>query len=140
MRGPQCGSYLSSRGRSECLFPRSRWVPDPHRGRVGQQVDMRVQHPCIPGFGRKEYQRADGDKASIVFSRLVLNVFYLLSEAKVLALHPLFSWPTLDLFRVHVVLQFRSRVKFPWNCSKSFSVSCCSLSTTASIGSSSTAI
>src|ERR1700736_362456 len=94
----------------------------------------------IPGFGRKEYQRADGDKASIVFSRLALNVFYLLGEAEILALHPLFSCSTLDLFRFHAVLQFRSRIKVPWNCSKSSLVSFCSLSTTASTGSSSTAI
>ena len=64
-----------------------------------------LQDPGIPGFGRKEHQRADGDKASVVFSRPVLNVFYLLGEAKVLALHPLFLWSSLDLFTVQVVLQ-----------------------------------
>jgi hypothetical protein len=46
---------------------------------------------------RKEHQRADGDKASVVFSRPALNGFYLLGEAKVLALHPLFPWSSLDL-------------------------------------------
>jgi hypothetical protein len=39
-----------------------------------------------PVWVEKEHQRADGDKASVVFSRPALNVFYLLGEAKVLAL------------------------------------------------------
>src|ERR1700736_6628552 len=94
---------------------------------------------CIPAWGRKEHQRADADQASVVFSRPALNIFYLLGEAKVFAFHPLFPWSSLDLFTVHVVLQIRSRVKFPWNCSKSSLLSCCSLDTTASIESSSTA-
>jgi hypothetical protein len=39
------------------------WIPI--AGESGSKLTWGVQHPCIPGFGRKEYQRADGDKASI---------------------------------------------------------------------------
>jgi hypothetical protein len=81
------------------------WVPIP--GESGSKLICGVQHPGIPGCGRKECQRAYGDKASVVFSRPVLNVFYLLGEEKVLALDPLFPWSALDLFAVHVVVQPR---------------------------------
>src|SRR6516165_2183875 len=92
----------------------------------------------VSSLGRKEHQRADGDEAGIVLSGAALNVLDLLGKTKLLTIDRLFPRSTLDLFTVHVLLQSRSRIKFPWNYSRSFSAGCCSLYTTASIESSST--
>src|SRR6201987_5566193 len=105
MRDLQCDSYLSSRLRSRCQFLGTRWARGPHLGRVSQRGVRRVQHPGISSLGRKEHERADGDKAGIIFSSPALNVVDLLGETKFLILYPLFPQSTLDLFTVHVVLQ-----------------------------------
>jgi hypothetical protein len=39
-------------------------------------------------LGRKEHQRADGDKAGIIFSSPALNVVDLLGKTKLLTLYP----------------------------------------------------
>jgi hypothetical protein len=55
-------------------------------------------------LGRKERQRANGDKAGVILSGSVLNVLDLLGEAKLLALHPLFAKSSLAL----IFLRFTS--------------------------------
>jgi hypothetical protein len=88
------------------VVPRSRWGSSwvPIAGESGSKlVIMRGPASRHPRFS-KEYQRANGDKASVIFSRPALNVFYLLARRKS-CLHPLFPWSTLDLLTVHAVLQ-----------------------------------
>src|SRR5262249_28977850 len=137
-RDLQCGSYLSSRLRSRCQFLGTRWARGPHLWQSRSEVVGGVQHPGISSLGRKERQRADGDKAGIIFSSPVLNVVDLLRETKLLTLYPLFPRSTLDLFTVHVVLQSPVASSSHGTYSGSFSAGCCSLYTTASIESSST--
>ena len=72
----------------------------PISGKSCSKVVGWVQHPGIASLGRKERQRANGDKADVILSGSVLNVLDLLGEAKLLALHPLFAKSSLDLFTV----------------------------------------
>ena len=58
-----------------------------------------------------------GDKASVVFSRPVLNVFYLLGQAESACPSSLcFPGPRLIFLRF-TSLSSPVRIKFPWNCS-----------------------
>src|SRR5262249_54628292 len=77
----------------------------PISGKSCSEVVGGVQHPGVSSLGRKEHQRADGDKAGVICSGPALNVLDLLGEAKLLARHRLLCRSFLDLFTVHVVLQ-----------------------------------
>src|SRR4029077_1792727 len=58
-----------------------------------------IQHPGISGFGRKEHQRTDGDKAGIVGSSPALNGLDLLGRRKCLPATPRLSGPALIFLR-----------------------------------------
>jgi len=105
MRHLLCGSYLPADGEVGVVFLEVDRLGVPLSSKSRSEPVRGVQHPGISSLGRKEHQRADGDKASIVLSGPPLNVVDFLGEAKLLACRPSFARSSLDLFTVHVVLQ-----------------------------------
>src|SRR5258707_10587763 len=104
MRDLQCGSYpFRPIAKLVSLSWKSMGSGSPSRASRAASWSEGVQHPGISSFGRKEHQRAGGNKAGIVLSGPALNVLDLLGEVQLLSRHPLFARSTLDLFTVHVV-------------------------------------